>query len=82
MILTCVVSVLCLCSRPPLFYLFIYFPLLHGINPRDENVMEQVRFCKAVLIAMPRVIDCSKDRGKSRNVITGLLRSVPPRGDQ
>jgi hypothetical protein len=25
-----------------------------------------------------RVIDCSKDRGKSRNVITVLLRSVPP----
>lgn len=29
-----------------------------------------------------RVIDCSKDRGKSRNVITVLLRSVPPPGNQ
>jgi len=27
-----------------------------------------------------RVIDCSKDRGKSRNVITVLLRSLPPLG--
>lgn len=29
-----------------------------------------------------RVIDCSKDRGKSRNVITVLLRLVPPPGNQ
>lgn len=28
------------------------------------------------------VIDCPKDRGKSRNVITVLLRLVPPPGDQ
>lgn len=29
-----------------------------------------------------RVIDCSGDGGKSRNVITVLLRLVPPPGDQ
>ena len=29
-----------------------------------------------------RVIDCSKDRGKSRNVITVLLRLVPLPGNQ
>lgn len=48
MILTCVVSVF---SASPFFFfpfsllLFFFLPL-HGINPGDENVMEQVHFAK------------------------------------
>ena len=61
-----------------IFLLFSFF-FLRTWHKSEEMKMSWSRFIlQRGFDCHVRVIDCSKDRGKSRNVITVLLRSVPP----